>query len=84
MNSIPSVNMTGNNVNFGHKVKYSPEAQAEFKRQMDNFLKFSTQGPDFEMNIKDFFTSMAIRNYFVNIYSNLGKIPKWFTSIIMK
>ena len=44
--------MTNNNVNFGHKVKYSPEAKAEFARQMDKWVEFTTK-PDIKMNGKN-------------------------------
>ena len=61
MNSVPSVGMTNNNVNFGHNVKYSPEAKAEFARQMDKYIKFASK-PYTEMNLKDFLTELDNTN----------------------
>ena len=80
MNSIPSVNMANNNVNFGHKVKYSPEAKAEFTRQMDKWVEFTTQ-PDIKMNGNDFLMVRTIGNYFGNI---LRTAPRCIVNLFFK
>ena len=79
MNSIASVNITGNNVNFGHKVKYSPEAQAEFIRQMDYYMGVGSGNYR-----KGYFTlPSTLHNYFASIYDNLGKVQKWLAKKII-
>lgn len=80
MNSVPNVSMANNNVNFGHKIKYSPEAKAEFARQMDKWIEFTTQ-PDIKINSKDFLMVRTIGNYFYNI---LQTAPRAIVNMIFK
>ena len=77
MNSIPSINITGNNVNFGHKVKYSPEALAEFTRQMDYHIGANPK----KIKNSDFNLYFTINNYFYDICEN-ARVPRWLGRII--
>lgn len=83
MNNVPSVSIASNNVNFGHKIKYSPEAKAEFTRQMDKYIKFASK-PYTEMNLKDFFICNAINGYFLNICTHFNKVQKALSHFILK